>query len=83
MCLVMFELQTEAWKTQQSTIWSMPALSIISYLSYLLHSCTLPDESCLSHSMCLYQVMMTLKFLNDVIDVANDAESTQKSKSMS
>ena len=26
---------------------------------------------------CLYQVMMTLHFLNDV---ANDAESTQKSK---
>ena len=30
---------------------------------------------CLSHGMCLYQVMMTLHFLNDV---ANDAESTQK-----
>ena len=37
----------------------------------------LPDKHCLSHGMCLYQVMMTLHFLNDV---ANDAESTQKSK---
>ena len=34
------------------------------------------DKHWLSHSMCLYQVMMTLHFLNDV---ANDAESTQKS----
>ena len=42
----------------------------ISYLSYLLHCCTLPDKRCLSHGMCLYQVMMTLHFLNDV---ANDA----------
>ena len=35
-----------------------------------------PDRRCLSHGMCLYQVMMTLNFLSDV---ANDAESTQKS----
>ena len=35
----------------------------------------LPNKSCLSHRMCLYQVMMTLHFLNDV---AYDAESTQK-----
>ena len=34
----------------------------------------LPDKR---SGMCLYQVMMTLHFLNDV---ANDAESTQKSK---
>ena len=34
----------------------------------------------LSHGMCLYQVMMMLHFLNDV---ANDAESTQKSKTAS
>ena len=40
------------------------------------NSCTLPDKHCLSHGMCLYQVMMTLQFLNDV---AYDAESTQKS----
>ena len=39
-----------------------------------MHCCTLPDKWCLSHSMCLYQVMMTLHFLNDV---ANDAESIQ------
>ena len=38
----------------------------------------LPDKCCLSHCMCLYQVMMTLHFLNDI--VAYDAESTQKSK---
>ena len=36
----------------------------------------LPDKRNLFHGMCLYQVMMTLHFLNDV---ANDAESTQKS----
>ena len=36
----------------------------------------LPDKHCLSHGMCLYKVMMTLHFLNDV---ANEAESTQKS----
>ena len=36
---------------------------------------TLPDKHCLSHSMCLYQVMMTLHFLNDVV---SDTESTQK-----
>ena len=46
------------------------------YLAYLLH-CTLPDKRCLSHGMCLNQVMMTLHFLNEV---ANDTESTQKSK---
>ena len=34
----------------------------------------LPDNCCLSHGMCLHQVMMTLHFLNDV---AIDAESTQ------
>ena len=37
----------------------------------------LPDHHDLSHGMCLYQVMMTLHFLNDV---ANDAESTQNQK---
>ena len=37
----------------------------------------LPDKSCLSHGMCIYQVMMRLQFLNDI---ANEAESTQKSK---
>ena len=47
----------------------------ISYLTLLLHCRTLPDKCSLSHGMCLYQVMMTLHFL---IDVANDAESTQK-----
>ena len=37
----------------------------------------LHDKHCLSHSMCLYQVMISLHFLNDV---ANDTESTQKLK---
>ena len=46
----------------------------ISYLSYQLPR-TLPDKRCLSHGMCLYQVKMTLHFLNDV---TNDAESIQK-----
>ena len=46
-------------------------LDFISYLSYQLHCCTLPDKRCLS------QVMITLHFLNDV---ANDAESTYESK---
>ena len=36
----------------------------------------LPDKRSLSHGTCLYGVMMTLHFLNDII---NDAESTQKS----
>ena len=31
-----------------------------------------PDKHCLSHGMCLYQVMLTLHFLNDV---ANENES--------
>ena len=45
--------------------------------SKTLHYRTLPDKHCLSHGMCLYQVMMTLHFLNDI---ANGAESTQKTK---
>ena len=49
----------------------------ISYLSHHLHCCTLPDKRCLSHGMCLCQVVMTLHFSNDV---ANDAESAHKSK---
>ena len=32
-----------------------------------------PDKRCLSDGMCLYQVIMMLHFLNDVID---DLEST-------
>ena len=52
-------------------------LTFISYLSYYLHCCMLPDNRCLSHGMCLYQVMMTLHFWNDF---ANDTESIQKLK---
>ena len=44
------------------------------YLSATSHiSCIV--ACCLSHGMCLYQVMMMLHLLNDI---ANDAESTQK-----
>ena len=61
-----------------STLYSIDVISLfISYLSFYMHCCTLPDKRCLSHGLCLYQVIMTLYFLNDV---ANDAESTQKSK---
>ena len=40
----------------------------------------MPDKRYLPYVMCLYQVMMTVHFLNDI---ANDAESTQKLKIMS
>ena len=49
------------------SIYQLPFL-----LTAALHDA---DKHCLSHGMCIYQVMMTLHFLNDV---ANDAESTQK-----
>ena len=39
-----------------------------------MRCCTFPDQRCLSHGMCLYQVMITLHILNDV---AYDAESTK------
>ena len=60
-----------------SKMLSSRAINFISNLSYLLHCCTLPDKRFLSHCMCLYQVMMTLHFLNAV---ANDSESIQHSK---
>ena len=50
---------------------------LISYLSYQLHCCTLPDKRCLSHGM------LPLSGHDDVAlfnDVANDAESTQTSE---
>ena len=52
----------------------MTTNAFISYLSYYLHCRTLTDKRCLSHGICLYQVMVALHFLNDV---AIDAESTQ------
>ena len=58
-----------------SAIWDF-----ISYLSYQLHCCIWPDKRChvvYLTACCLYQVMMTLHFLNDV---ANDAESLYNSK---
>ena len=44
-------------------------------MSYLYINCSV--VRCLAHGMCLYQVMVTLHFLNDVAD---DAESTLKLK---
>ena len=52
-------------------------LHFISYLSYYLQCCALPEQRCLSQGLCLYQVMMMLHFLNGV---ANGAESTQETK---
>ena len=48
---------------------------LVSHLLYQLQRSLLSDRRCLSHSMCRYQVMMTLHFLKDV---TNDAEWTQK-----
>ena len=64
-------------KYQNLMHWRIIEITLISYLSYKLHCCTLPIKRCLSHGMCLYQVMMMLHFSNDV---TNDTESTQKSK---
>ena len=56
--------------------WVKPYLNRFYQLPLILKA-LLPDKRCLSHSMCLYQIMMMLHFFNDV---ANDPESTQKSK---
>ena len=54
--------------------WVFNLVHEIFLLSVTIHiNCSV--SRCLSHGMCLYQVMMTLHFLNDV---ANDAESAQK-----
>ena len=45
-------------------------LSVISYINCIV-ACRLIVR-CLSHGMCLYQVMMTLRFMNNV---ANDADT--------
>ena len=50
---------------------------LISQLLYLVHCRMWPDERCLSHGMCLYQVMMTLQFLNDV---AKDTDQNKNRK---
>ena len=49
---------------------------VISYRSYYCTVTLWPDKRCLSHGMCLYQVIMTLLFWNNVV---NDTESTRKS----
>ena len=63
----------------QFVIVVFPDHTHLLFLSVTSHiNCnTLPDKLGLSHDKCLSQVMMTLHILNDV---ANDAESTQKSK---
>ena len=48
--------------------------SVISHINCMV--ARRPDKHWLPHDMCIYQVMMTLNFLNDV---ANAAEPTQKS----
>ena len=50
-------------------------LSVTSHINYIVARCLI--NVVYLTACCLYQVMMTLHFLNDV---ANDAESTQKSK---
>ena len=57
-------------------LFRKPILSIPIYQLLLILTTAL-DKQCLSHGMYLYQVMMTLHILNYV---ANDTESTQKSK---
>ena len=56
----------KAGKVQKAYEISYLIQVFISYLSYKLYCCTLPDKQCLSHGMFFYQVMMTLLFLNDV-----------------
>ena len=50
-------------------------LSVTSHINYIVVRCLM--NVVYLTACCLYQVMMTLHFF---IDVANDAESTQKSK---
>ena len=52
----------------------MIVLSVTSNLNYIV--AYWPDKRCLTHDMRLYQVIMTLHFLNDVV---TDFESTRKS----
>ena len=51
---------------------------VVSVTSHIICR-TLHDKLCLSHGMCLFQVMMTLHFLNDV---TNDAESAQNKRNV-
>ena len=48
---------------------------LISYRSYYCIVARMPDKHCLSHGMCLNQVIMTLHFLYDVV---NDIKLSQK-----
>ena len=49
----------------------------VNFISYLLNKLLCLIKIVLSHRMCLYQVMMTLHFLNEV---ANEAESYKNRK---
>ena len=59
--------------TTGSTLYT--SLSVYQLPRILTALLTLSDKLCLSHGMCHYQVMMTLHFLNYVV---NDSESIQK-----
>ena len=69
LCQIVLQALSADAKVTNSNFYQLP----------LILTALLP-VACLSHGMCPYQVMMTLHFLNEV---ANDAESTQKSKIMS
>ena len=58
-----------------ATLLSYVVLSVTSHINCIVARCLI--NVVYLTACCLYQVMMTLHFLNDV---ANDAESTQKSK---
>ena len=58
-------------------LYGANVIGFISYLSCQLHCCALPDKRCLSHGMLPLSGHDDVALLNDV---ANDAESTQKSK---
>ena len=58
-------------------LFSFLLMMFISYRSYYCIATRWPDKLCLSHGMCLYQVIMTLHFFNVVV---NDIKTTRKSR---
>ena len=67
LCIVVMDLVKRLLVPKESVIYQLP----------LILTALFPDKRCRSHDMCLYQVMATFHFLNDV---AFGTESTQKSK---
>ena len=61
--------------SQQSIKTSFIILILNLIVTSHIHYIVLSDEHVLSHSMCHRQVIMTLHFLNGVV---NDVESTRK-----